>query len=179
MGALVQDLRFGLRMLQRAPGFTLVAVLMLALGIGANTAIFSLVNNVLLQPLNFRDSKQLYIIHEIIPQWANSYPVLDANLPDFLIWQKESHSFDGIGIVESTSMILVGAGETERIRGTRASANVLELLGVHPALGRSFLSEEDQPDHGHAVILTDSFWRTRFNADPAAIGRSIMLDGVA
>ena len=179
MGALVQDLRFGLRMLQRAPGFTLVAVLMLALGIGANTAIFSLVNNVLLQPLNFRDSKQLYIIHEIIPQWANSYPVLDANLPDFLIWQNESHSFDGIGIVESTSMILVGVGETERIRGTRASANVLELLGVHPALGRSFLSEEDQPDHGHSVILTDSFWRIRFNADPAVIGRSIMLDGVA
>jgi putative ABC transport system permease protein len=165
-------------MLRKSPGFTVVAVLTLALGIGANTAIFSLVNSVLLRPLSFRDSKQLYVIHEIIPQWSNSYPLLDANLPDFQIWQKESHSFDGIAIVESTSMILAGVGETEQIRGTRASANLLELLGAHPALGRSFLPEEDQSDHGHAVILMDSFWRTRFNADRSVIGRSIMLDGV-
>jgi putative ABC transport system permease protein len=165
-------------MLRKSPGFTVVAVLTLALGIGANTAIFSLVNSVLLQPLNFRDSQQLYVIHEIIPQWSSSYPLLDANLPDFQIWQKESHSFDGIAIVESTSMILAGVGETEQIRGTRASANLLELLGAHPALGRSFLPEEDQSDHGHAVILMDSFWRTRFNADRSVIGRSIMLDGV-
>ena len=178
MGTLVYDLRYAWRMLRKSPGFTVVAVLTLALGIGANTAIFSLVNSVLLRPLSFRDSKQLYVIHEIIPQWSNSYPLLDANLPDFQIWQKESHSFDGIAIVESTSMILAGVGETEQIRGTRASANLLELLGAHPALGRSFLPEEDQSDHGHAVILMDSFWRTRFNADRSVIGRSIMLDGV-
>jgi putative ABC transport system permease protein len=149
----------------------------LALGIGANTAIFSLVNSVLLRPLSYRDSNRLYVIHEIIPQWANSAPVLEANLPDFQIWQKESQSFDGITIAESTSMILSGFGAPELVRGTRASANFLELLGVRPALGRWFLPEEDQPDRGHAVILTDLLWRTRFNADRDVVGRSIMLDG--
>jgi putative ABC transport system permease protein len=167
-----------MRTLRRSPAFTLVAVLTLALGIGANTAIFSLVDGVLLRPLSFRDSKQLYVIHEVIPQWANSYPLLDANLPDFQIWQKESRSFDGIAVAESTSMILTGVGEPDQIRGTRASANFLEVLGVHPALGRAFLAEEDELDHGHAVILTDSFWRTRFNADRNVIGRAITLGGL-
>ena len=177
MAILVQDLRYGLRILRRSPAFTTVVVATLAIGIGANTAIFSLVNSVLLRPLSYRDSKELYAIHEIIPQWANSAPVLDANLPDFQIWQKESHSFDLISIAESTSMILNSGGEPEQIHGTRASANFLELLGVRPALGRTFLPEEDQSDRGHAVILTDSFWHTRFNADQAIIGRPVMLDG--
>ena len=178
MATLFYDLRYALRTLRKAPAFTVVAVLTLALGIGATTAIFSLVDGVLLRPLSFRDSKQLYVVHEVIPQWANSYPVLDANLPDFQIWQKESRCFDGIAVAESTSMILAGVGEPEQIRGTRASANLLEVLGVDPALGRRFLPEEDQPDHGQAVILTDSFWRTRFNADSTVIGRAISLGGV-
>src|SRR3954469_9006888 len=130
MTALLYDLRYGARTLRKAPAFTAIAVLTLALGIGANTAIFSLVDGVLLRPLDFRDSTQLYVIHEVIPQWANSYPLLDANLPGFQIWQKESHSFDSIAAAESTSMILTGVGEPEQIRGTRASANFLELLGV-------------------------------------------------
>lgn len=177
MTAFVQDLRFGLRVLRKSPAFAAIVVATLALGIGANTAIFSLVNSVLLRPLSYFDSKQLYTIHEVIPQWANSAPILEANLPDFQIWQKESSSFDGIAIAESTSMILNGVGEPEQLRGTRASANFLELLGIHPALGRSFLPEEDQTDRGHAVILTDSFWRSRFNADRSIVGRSMMLDG--
>jgi len=178
MSTLIYDVRYGVRAMRRSPAFTLVAVLTLALGIGANTAIFSLVDGVLLRPLSFRDSKQLYVIHEVIPQWANSYPLLDANLPDFQIWQKESHSFDGIAVAESTSMILTGVGEPEQIRGTRASANFLEILGVHPALGRAFRPEEDQTDHGLAVILTDSFWRTRFNSDGSVIGHAITLGGL-
>lgn len=176
MHALAYDLRSAVRLLRKSPGFTAVVVLTLAVGIGANTAIFSLVNSVLLKPLNFEDSKQLYVIHEIIPQWANSAPVLAANLPDFQIWRRESRSFDDIAILESTSMILAGVGETVQARGTRASANLLQLLGVHPAIGRHFLEDEDETDHGYAVILTDSFWRTRFKADPAIIGRSVMLD---
>jgi predicted permease len=178
MSTLLYDFRYGLRTLRKSPAFTLVAVLTLGLGIGANTAIFSLIDGVLLRPLSFHDSKQLYVIHEVIPQWANSYPLLDANLPDFQIWQKDSHSFGGIAVAESTSMVLVGVGEPEQIRGTRASANLLEVLGVHPALGRAFLPEEDQTDHGHAVILTDSFWRTRFNADRTVVGRAITLGGL-
>ena len=176
MHALAYDLRYAVRLLRKSPGFTAVVVLTLTVGIGANTAIFSLVDSVLLKPLNFQDSKQLYVIHEIIPQWANSAPVLAANLPDFQIWRKESRSFDDIAILESTSMILAGVGETEEVRGTRTSANLLQLLGVRPAIGRLFLQNEDDTDHGYFVILTDSFWRTRFKADPAVIGRSVMLD---
>ena len=176
MRALAYDLRYALRLLRKSPGFATIVILTLAVGIGANTAIFSLVNSVLLKPLNFEDSHQLYVIHEIIPQWANSAPVLEANLPDFQIWQRESRSFDDIAILESTSMILAGVGETEQVRGTRASANLLQLLGAHLALGRFFLPAEDATDHGYAVILTDSFWRTRFKGDPAIIGRSVMLD---
>lgn len=175
MRALAYDLRYSVRLLLKSPAFSTVVVLTLAVGIGANTAIFSLVNGVLLKPLNFEDSKQLYVIHEIIPQWANSAPVLAANIPDFQIWRSEAHSFEDIAILESTSLILAGAGETEQVRGTRGSANLLQLLGVHPAIGRLFLPEEDETDHGYAVILTDSFWRTRFKADPAIIGRSLML----
>ena len=175
MRALAYDLSYALRLLRKSPGFTAVTILTLAIGIGANTAIFSLVNGVLLKPLSFRDSKQLFVIHEIIPQWANSYPVLDANLPDYQIWRKESRSFDDIAILESTSMILSGAGESEQVQGTRASANLLQVLGVRPELGRLFLAEEDEAGHGQVVILTDSFWRERFEADSTIIGRSVTL----
>ena len=87
--SLYQDLRDAVRALRKRPVFTLVVVITLGLGIGANTAIFSVVNSVLLRPLSFRDAQQLYVIHEVVPQWAKSFPILDANLPDFLIWQKE------------------------------------------------------------------------------------------
>jgi putative ABC transport system permease protein len=172
------DLRDGFRALRHRPAFTTVVVLTLALGIGASTAIFSVVNSVLLRPLSYRDSQRLYVIHEIIPQWANSAPVLDANLPNFQIWQKEAHSLDGIAIAEGTSMILSGVDEPEQVRGTRASANFLDLLGVRPALGRLFSAEEDLPDRGHAVILTDAFWRTHLKSDSHVVGRAVMLDGV-
>jgi predicted permease len=175
---LYHDLRDAARSLRKRPLFTLVVVLTLGVGIGANTAIFSVVNSVLLRPLSYRDSGQLFVIKEIIPQWAKSDPVLDSNLQDFLIWQKKAQSFDGIAIAESTSMILTGTGEAQQLHGTRASANFLELLGVHPALGRSFLPEEDLSGRGLAVILTDSFWRTRFNGDASVVGRSVTLDGV-
>jgi len=174
--SLSYDLRYALRLLRKSPGFAAVVILTLAVGIGANTAIFSLVNSILLKPLNFQDPQQLYIVHEIIPQWANSYPVMPANVSDFQIWRKESRSFDDIAILESTSAILADVGETEQVRGTRASANLLQLLGVRPALGRLFVSEEDATDHGYSVILTESFWRTRFKADPNIIGRPITLD---
>lgn len=176
MRALVSDFWHACRLLRKSPVFTTLTVLILALGIGADTAIFSLVDSVLLKPLRFGNSKQLYVIHEIIPQWADSYPVLDANLPDFQIWRKECHSFRDIAILESTSAIVAGAGEVEELQGTRASANLLSLLEVRPALGRLFLPEEDEADHGHAVILTDSLWRTRFGADRSILGRSISMD---
>ena len=173
-----RDLRAAWLKLGKQPLFTLTVVVTLGLGIGANTAIFSVVNGVLLRPLAYRDAQQLYVIHEIVPQWTKFAPQLDANLPDYLIWQKEARSFDGIAIAEGTSMIVTGDGEPEELRGTRASANFLELLGVRPALGRWFQPEEDQTGHGQVVILTDTFWRSRFQADPGVIGHSITLDGI-
>jgi predicted permease len=174
---LLQDLKFAVRMLRKSPGFTVIAVLTLAFGIGGNTAIFSLVNSVLLRPLSYKNPEQLYVIREIIPQWAKSVPVLAVNLPNFQIWQKECRSFDQISIAEWLDMDLSGSGEAEEIHGIRSSANLLDMLGQHPALGRSFLPEEDQAGHDGVVILTDGFWRSRFHADPGIIGRAITLDG--
>ncbi|HEV2196208.1 MAG TPA: ABC transporter permease [Candidatus Acidoferrum sp.] len=178
LDTLLQDLRFAFRMLRKSPGFTAVAVLTLALGIGANTAIFSVVNSALLRPLAYRDPQQLYIVREIVPQLAKFAPTLAANIPDFRIWQKQVHSFAGVAIAVSTSAGLTGAGEPEVIHGVRASANILDVLGVRPVLGRTFLPEEDDSGRGNVVILTDPFWRARFEGNSSALGKTIVLDGV-
>lgn len=174
---LLQDVRYAFRMLRKNAGFTVVAVLTLAVGIGANTAIFSLVSGVLLRPLSYKDPGQLYVIREIVPQWSKSISSLAANLPDFQIWQKQCRAFDRMSIAEAVDMDLSGAGDAEEIHGVRASANLLDLLGQYPALGRGFLPEEDQAGHDRVVILTDGFWRNRFHGDPNIIGRTITLDG--
>jgi putative ABC transport system permease protein len=174
---LLQDLRYGARMLRKDPGFTAVAVVTLALGIGANTAIFSMVNSVLLRPLAYRQSQQLYLVREIIPELSQTYPTLPANLPNFRVWQRECRSFDEVAIVEPWNKTLTGYGEAEQISGGRASANLFDVLGVVPELGRTFLPQEDTPGKDHVVILTDSFWRDRFHGDPTILGRSITLDG--
>jgi putative ABC transport system permease protein len=177
MGTLWQDVKQGTRALRRSPGFALVAILTLALGIGANTAIFSVVNGVLLRPLAFQQPGQLYLIQEIIPQLQKYYPTLAANLPDFEIWQKRVHAFEGIAIAEGKSADLTGMGEPEEIHGVRASANLFDVLGVRPALGRGFLSQEDQAGRGHVVVLSHAFWVSRFHGDPAVIGKTMTLDG--
>jgi len=123
--SVAHDFRYVARTLRKQPGFALLVATTLALGIGANTSIFSVVNGVLLRPLSYNRPEQLYLIHEIIPQWARSYPVLGANLADFQIWRRESHSFDDIAIAERTSMVFIGAAESEQLLGTRASANFL------------------------------------------------------
>jgi predicted permease len=173
----MQDIRYALRMLRKSPGFTAVAVLTLALGIGANTAIFSMVNSVLLRPLAYRQSQQLYLVREIIPELSQTYPTLPTNLPNFRVWKRECHSFEDVAIVEPWSMTLSGYSEAEQISGGRASANLFDVLGVVPELGRTFLPQEDTPGKDQVVVLTDSFWRDRFHADPAIVGRSITLDG--
>jgi predicted permease len=173
----LHDTRYALRMLRKNPVFTFVAIATLALGIGATTAIFSVVNSVLLRPLAYPGSDRLYVIKEVIPQWASSAPLLDANLPDFLIWRQQTRSFEDIALTEGGSMILSGAGDPERVRLTRASANFLGMLGVTPALGRSFRPEEDTTGQGNVVILSDFIWRSRFHGDPFIIGRAIALDG--
>ena len=172
-----QDLLHAFRQLRRSPGFAVVAILTFALGIGANTVIFSLVNTVLLRPLPYSHPERMYLVREVIPQWAKFMPTVEANLPDFQIWRKQVHAFEDIALAESTSAILSGTGDPVRLHGVRASANLFEFLGVRPALGRSFLPEEDEPGRGRVVILTDEFWRSRYQADPSLIHRTILLDG--
>jgi len=175
---LAQDVRYGLRSLRKSPGFAAVAILTLALGIGANTAIFSVVNTALLRPLAYSDPGRLYLVREIVPQLARFDPLVDVNLPDFEIWRQKVRSFSDVAIAEPTSADLTGLGEPEVIHGVRASANILSVLGIEPALGRSFLPEEDEPGRGRVVILADGFWRARFHADPAVLGKTLVLDGI-
>lgn len=167
-----------MRMLLKNRGFTAIAVLTLALGIGANTAIFSVVNSVLLRPLAYRQAQQLYIIRVIVPALAKFAPSLPANIAGFSFWQKELRSFDGIAIVEGTSRDLTGQGPAEEIPIAQGSWNFFDVLGVQPALGRTFRPEEDVPGRDHVAVLSDWFWRDRFHADPSLVGKTILLDGI-
>jgi predicted permease len=172
-----RDVRFGARTLRKSPGFAAVSILTLALGIGATTTIFSMVNGVLLKPLAYRHPNELYLVHEIIPELSRTYPTLPANLRNFRVWQHECHSFEAVSIVEPSNMTLTGYGEAEQISGGHTSANLFEVLGVRAQLGRTFLLEEDAPGKNQVVVLTDSFWRDRFHGDETILGRSVTLDG--
>ncbi len=173
------DVRFGARLLRNSPGFTTVAILTLALGIGANTAVFSMVNSVLLRPLAYREAQQLYLVREIIPELSQTYPSLPANLPNFRVWQRDCRSFGAVAIVMPFNMTLTGEGDAEQISGARASANLFEVLGIVPEMGRTFLPQEDAPGNDHVVMLTDAFWRNRFHADSGILSKSLTLDGKA
>src|SRR5579864_1157549 len=140
-----QDLRYGFRMLRKSPGFTAVAILTLALGIGANTAIFSIVDTVLLRPLPFKDPPRLISLHEGIPKMG--YPKMGFSHPDFAVFAREQNSFDTLGRSQSEHVDFTGRGEPQRISVSRVSASLFPLLGVQPILGRSFAAEEDSPGH--------------------------------
>ena len=174
MTTLLQDLRFGARTLLKRPGFALVAVLTLALGIGANTAIFSVVNAVLLRPLPFREAGRLFVVYETtqaVPQDFVSVP----NLEDY---RAGSRSFEGFATFVPQSVNLTGAGaEPERVVGAFVTSNFLPLLGVGPALGRAFTAEDDAQGGGQVVVLAHELWVRRFGADPSVIGRSLTFNG--
>jgi putative ABC transport system permease protein len=177
MEKLWQDLRYAARVLGRSPGFACIAILTLALGIGANTAIFSVVNSVLLRPLAYRQPQQLYSIREVVPQLTKYYPSFPVNVPGFLTWQRECHSFEAIAIAGTTSMDFTGHGQPQQIDGVKVSANFFDALGVRPQLGRGFLPGEDAFGRDQEVVLTDSFWRGEFHGDPALVGKTITLNG--
>jgi predicted permease len=172
------DLRLAVRGLLRDRGFAAVAVLTLAVGIGANTAIFSVVNSVILQPLAYHQPERLFAVQESIPSLAHLYPALPVNARHFTEWRRQCRSFEGISIIGSATLNLTGSGEPERLEGARVSAGLFKMLGVQPALGRDFLPEEDAPGHERVVMLADSLWRRRFAADPGIVGRTISLDGL-
>jgi putative ABC transport system permease protein len=171
------DLRYALRNLARDRGFAIVALLTLALGIGANTAIFSIVNSVILRPLAYRNPDRLFTIHEMIPKVNTLYPELPVNPLHYLEWRKRCTSFEQVAEFGTYAPNLTGMGQPEQLGGARVSANFLSMFGVQPQLGRGFLEEEDRSGRGDVVILTDSLWRRRFGADPSIVGKKITLEG--
>jgi len=175
-GDLWQDLRYGLRMLMRSPGFTLVAVLALALGIGANSAIFSVVNTVLLRPLPYKNPDALVMVWD--EQTYLGFPKDTPSPANFLDWREQNTVFEGMAAIAQRSFNLTGAGEPERFDGRRVSANLFSLLGVEPQLGRAFTVDEDKPG-SHVVILSHSMWQRRFGGDATIIGRALNLNGEA
>ncbi|HTI99991.1 MAG TPA: ABC transporter permease, partial [Dongiaceae bacterium] len=172
---LLQDVRFGLRMLRKNPGFTSIAVLTLALGIGANTTLFSLVNGVLLKPLPYPGSGRLVALFNNEREQGQDYVGLTA--PAFVDWRAQSASFEDVAAYQPGGFDLTGNGEPARVFGVRASASFFPLLGVQPMLGRNFTSQEDVEGKKQVVILGNRLWRERFNGSRDILGKGITLDG--
>jgi len=176
MAILLEDLRYGLRMLRKAPGFAAVAVISLAVGIGANTAIFGVVKAVLLKPLPFTDPDRLVTLWASNPQnpGDDTMPVAPADFED---WQHRTHAFAEIGVSYDVHKSLTGVGEPAALNGYAFSANVFHVAGVTPLLGRTFTAQEDRPGADHVVVLAYSLWRSRFGGDRGIVGKAIVLDG--
>jgi predicted permease len=173
--SLLQDLRYGLRLLTKAPAFSMIAILTLALGIGANTAIFSVVNGVLLNPLPFHDAHQLVSIFEEIPNFKNG----SISYPNFVDWRRMNRSFSAMAAYRSTGYNLTGAGEPENLRGEMISAGFFEILGVTPLRGRTFRPEEDRLGANPTVMITEGLWKRKFGSAPDIIGKPLILNDVS
>src|SRR5215467_3926000 len=172
MGTLLQDLRYGARTLRKSPGFTLVAVIALALGIGANTAMFSIVNGVLLRPLPYAESGNLLKLYSSMPQFRDA----SVSYPNFLDWQQRSRSFERMAAYRNETFSLTGQANPERLRGEMVSASIFPLLRVKPIAGRTFSNDEDRKGSAPIVVLTSNFWKARFGGDPQVVGRTITLN---
>jgi putative ABC transport system permease protein len=177
MRGLMQDLRLSLRMLRRRPGFGVVAVLTLALGIGATSAIFSVVNGVLLRPFPYEDPERLVVVWERNP--ARGLPFMFASPPNYADWRDQNQVFSGIGAFGRGRYILEQESEATAIRGAQVTAGMLSMVGVSPLLGRPFTPEDDREGSERVVLLSHGSWETRFGGDPDLVGRSIRLNGFA
>jgi len=171
MATVLQDLRYAFRLLAKSPGFTLIAVLTLALGIGANTAIFTVVNAVLLRPLGFRDPSRVVLVAE-----KTSYPTVSTSYENYIDWRDQSHSFESLEATRGATITLTGSGEPERLNARMATAPLFSLLGVNAILGRTFLAEEDHAGGAPVVILSYGLWQRHFGAARDILGKSITLD---
>ena len=169
-------MKYAFRQLAKSPGFTLVAILTLALGIGANTAIFSFVNTWILHPLPFVHPEQIVVLSETDKKSGHQGPIAPADWKD---WKEKSNVFDEVAAMDFTSSNLTGVEEPEKVPGFAVSANFFKVLGIKPALGREFTEAEQIPGSDNVAILTHDFWRDRFASDPNIIGRKITLDGAA
>ncbi|HKA19155.1 MAG TPA: ABC transporter permease [Blastocatellia bacterium] len=170
METLLHDLRFGLRMMLRSPGFTFIALLTLTLGIGANTAIFSVVNTVLLRPLPYHDPNRLVVLWESQEQVGKESP----SLPDFNDWRERNQSFEEMAVARRDNANLTGTGEPERLLVRQVTSNFFSTLGVSPQLGRAISVEEEQTK-APVALLSNTLWKRRFGSDPGLVGRPVTL----
>src|SRR6202789_3531905 len=171
MRTLIQDLRYGLRTLRKNPAFTAVAVLTLALGIGANTAIFSVVNGVLLRPLPFRDPSRLVLIAE-----KSSFPIISTSYENYLDWRDQSQSFESMEATRAGSVTLTGAGESARLDARMGTAGLFPMLGINAQIGRTFLPEEDRAGGTPVALLSYGLWQRRVRGSAGLSGKNINLD---
>jgi putative ABC transport system permease protein len=170
---LLTDIRYGVRQMVKLPGFTIVAILTLACGIGASTAIFSVVNGVMLRPLPYPQSEDLVMVFEMVPQYGR-FSVAPGN---FLDWRQQNTVFERLATFSAGTESLVGADGPERITMASVSWDIFDLLRVSPALGRGFRAEEDVPNQNAAIVLSHGMWQRRFGGDPNILGRTITLSG--
>ena len=170
----LQDLRYGVRMLAKSPGFAIIAILTLALGIGANTAIFSVVNGVLINPLSFPHSEQLVVIFTKMPNFNNG----SLSYPNFEDWRRMNRTFSSMAAYRSSGFNLTGHGEPERLTGEMISAGFFEILGVNTILGRAFSTDEDRIGANPTVMITEALWKRKYGSDPGIIGQRMELNGV-
>jgi putative ABC transport system permease protein len=178
MTALIRNMRFGIRLLRKSPGFACVAIFVMALGIGANTAIFSVVHAVLLEPLPFPEADRLVQVWHVPPQ--TSFPGMTrftVSAANFLDWQKQNNVFDQMALYGGAGHDITGAGKPQPVVSGAVSSNFFSVLGVAPLYGRVFLPEEDRPGRNHEVVLSYKLWQARYASDPNVVGKSIDLDG--
>jgi putative ABC transport system permease protein len=171
-GALWQDLRYAVRTLRKTPGVTAVVVLTLALSIGATTAIFSVLDGVLLRPFPYADVDRIMIVSET----TRSGQALAVAWPNFLDWREQNEVFESFGIYREQVMNLSGGDQADRLNTSFVSADVFKAIGMGARLGRVFTAADDLPTADRIAIVSDGLWRSRFNADPALVGRSIVLN---
>jgi predicted permease len=170
---LAADARYALRMLRNNPSFTLIAILTLALGIGANTALFSVVNGVLLDPLPYAHPEELVTLHESKPNFDRG----SISYPNFLDWQKDNHTFSAIAVTRSYAFSLTGMGDAEQVTARFVSTDFFPLFGVQPVIGRAFAPGEDRIGGAPIALISAGFWKRKFGSAPDALGKSVTLDG--
>ncbi len=172
---LLQDLRYGSRVLRKSPGFTIIALLTLALGIGATTAIFSILYGILLRPLPYKDASRLIMLHETTPKVG----LVSVSYPDFLDWRAQNTAFSEMAAVNSVGFNLSGINQPQNVSGEAVSPNFLSMLGMRPILGRDFDASEEKADAAAVVLLSYPLWQSHFGGDPNVVGQTIALDGRA
>src|SRR5256714_4909337 len=172
--SMLNDFRYALRQLVKAPSFTIVAILTLALGIGACTAIFSVVNTVLLRPLDYPDPDRIVVIRETqLPQ----FPEFSVSPPNYLDWEKQAKSYEYLAAYTGAGLNLTGEGEPQRLIGVKVTAHYFDVYGVKPLVGRNLLPEEDAVGKNHVVVLSSGFWQRVFGGARDVAGRAVQLNG--